>query len=122
MAYYVPTESEEQQLLISWVRRSLGKYPELNMLYHVTNEGKRSPATGARLKAEGLQPGVPDLCLAVARGEHHGLYIEMKRTKGGRVSPEQARWIEKLSREGYVAVVCRGWEQAREAILRYLAQ
>lgn len=122
MAYYVPTESEEQQSLISWVRRSLGNYPELNMLYHVTNEGKRSPVTGARLKAEGLQPGVPDLCLAVARGEHHGLYIEMKRTKGGRVSPEQARWIEKLSREGYVAVVCRGWEQAREAILRYLAQ
>jgi hypothetical protein len=122
MAYYVPTESEEQQSLISWVRRSLGNYPELNMLYHVTNEGKRSPVTGARLKAEGLQPGVPDLCLAVARGEYHGLYIEMKRTKGGRVSPEQARWIEKLSREGYVAVVCRGWEQAREAILRYLAQ
>ena len=122
MANCTPRESVEQQTLIKWARLARGKYPELDMLYHITNEGKRSVVTGARLKSEGLKPGVPDLCLAVARGGAHGLYIEMKRTKGGRVSPEQARWIEKLSREGYVAVVCRGWEQAREAILRYLAQ
>lgn len=121
MANCTPRESVEQQTLIKWARLARGKYPELDMLYHITNEGKRSVVTGARLKSEGLKPGVPDLCLAVARGGAHGLYIEMKRTKGGRVSPEQARWIEKLSREGYVAVVCRGWEQARDVIERYLA-
>ena len=120
MANCTPRESVEQQTLIKWARLARGKYPELDMLYHITNEGKRSVVTGARLKSEGLKPGVPDLCLAVARGGAHGLYIEMKRTKGGRVSPQQARWIEKLSREGYVAVVCRGWEQARDVIERYL--
>lgn len=90
------------------------------MLYHITNEGLRSVTTGARLKAEGLRPGVPDLCLAVARGGAHGLYIEMKRTKGGRLSAEQATWLEKLAREGYATAVCNGWEQARDVIERYL--
>lgn len=117
----VPSESIEQQALIRWARFSLGRYPELDMLYHITNEGLRSVTTGARLKAEGLRPGVPDLCLAVARGGAHGLYIEMKRTKGGRLSAEQVVWLEKLTREGYATAVCRGWEQARDVIERYLS-
>ena len=121
MANCTPRESAEQQTLITWARLARGKYPELDMLYHITNEGKRSVVTGARLKSEGLKPGVPDLCLAVARGGAHGLYIEMKRTKGGRVSPQQAAWLEKLAHEGYATAICRGWEQARDVIERYLA-
>lgn len=121
MANCTPRESVEQQTLIKWARLARGKYPELDMLYHITNEGKRSVVTGARLKSEGLKPGVPDLCLAVARGGAHGLYIEMKRTKGGRVSPQQAAWLEKLAREGYATAICKGWEQARDVIERYLA-
>lgn len=54
-------------------------HPELQLLYHVPNEGKRTWRTGARLKSEGLKPGVPDLCLPVARGKYHGLYVELKR-------------------------------------------
>ncbi len=121
MANCTPRESVEQQTLIKWARLARGKYPELDMLYHITNEGKRSVVTGARLKSEGLKPGVPDLCLAVARGGAHGLYIEMKRTKGGRVSPQQAAWLEKLAHEGYATAICKGWEQARDVIERYLA-
>ena len=121
MANCTPRESVEQKTLIKWARLARGKYPELDMLYHITNEGKRSVVTGARLKSEGLKPGVPDLCLAVARGGAHGLYIEMKRTKGGRVSPQQAAWLEKLAHEGYATAICRGWEQARDVIERYLA-
>lgn len=121
MANCTPRESVEQQTLIKWARLARRKYPELDMLYHITNEGKRSVVTGARLKSEGLKPGVPDLCLAVARGGAHGLYIEMKRTKGGRVSPQQAAWLEKLAHEGYATAICKGWEQARDVIERYLA-
>ena len=121
MANCTPRESVEQQTLIKWARLARGKYPELDMLYHITNEGKRSVVTGARLKSECLKPGVPDLCLAVARGGAHGLYIEMKRTKGGRVTPQQAAWLEKLAHEGYATAICRGWEQARDVIERYLA-
>lgn len=117
----IPTESAEQQLLFQWARMQSGKYPELMLLYHIPNEGKRSHKTGARLKAEGLKTGVPDICLPVARGGHHGLYIELKRVKNSRVTEDQMRWLEDLARQGYVAAVCRGADEAIELITRYLS-
>lgn len=116
----IPTESAEQQLLFQWARMQSGKYPELTLLYHIPNEGKRSHKTGARMKAEGLKSGVPDICLPVARGGHHGLYIELKRVKNSRVTVAQMEWIEALTRQGYVAAVCRGADEAIELITRYL--
>lgn len=90
------------------------------MLYHIPNGGKRGKAEAIRFKAEGVKAGVPDICLPVARGEWHGLYIELKRREGGRVSAEQTQWLEALMREGYCTAICRGWEEAQRMILRYL--
>ena len=115
-----PTEMEEQTALLSWARLAQGKWPELALLYHVPNEGKRSRTAGARMKAEGLKKGVPDLCLPVARGGCHGLYIELKRVRGGRVSDDQQRWLDALNEQGYFATVCRGWQQAAAEIQNYL--
>jgi hypothetical protein len=117
----VPTESNEQQTLFEWARRMEGKWPELRMMYHIPNEGRRTARNGARLKAEGLKSGVPDICLPVPRGEHHGLYIELKRRKNARVTPEQMEWIEGLVAQGYVAAICRGCDEAIEVITGYLA-
>lgn len=116
----VPTESNEQQTLFEWARHMEGRWPELKMLYHIPNEGKRSARTGARMKAEGLRSGVPDICLPVAKGGHHGLYIELKRRKNARVTQEQLDWVERLSQQGYVAAVCRGCDEAISLITRYL--
>lgn len=116
----VPTESNEQQTLFEWARRMQGKWPELALLYHIPNEGKRSARTGARLKAEGLKSGVPDICLPVPKGEYHGLYIELKRRKNARVTTEQLEWVERLAAQGYVAAVCRGCDEAISLITNYL--
>ena len=116
----LPTEDEEQAALFRWVAFQKGKFPELETLYHIPNEGKRSKSQGAKLKTIGLRPGVPDLCLPVARGGFHALYIEMKRTKNGRLSDDQRRWLEKLNAAGNKAVRCGGWENAAEVILNYL--
>lgn len=89
-------------------------------MYHVPNEGKRSMATGGRLRAEGLKKGVPDICLPVPRGIWHGMYIELKRQCGGKTSPEQREWIDALNAQGYRACVCRGWEAAAREIEKYL--
>ena len=97
-----------------------GARPELNLLYHIPNEGKRSVKTGARMKAEGLKKGVPDVCLPVARGGCHGLYIELKRQRGGTVSELQKEWITALTEQGYKAVVCRGADEAIKVIKEYL--
>lgn len=115
----VPLETEEQQALFRWVGYQVGRYPELAMLYHISNEGRRNPR---RAKAEGIKAGVPDLCLPVPRGPYHGLYIEMKRRKGGSLTPEQKGWLERLRGQGYAATRCDGWEQAAKLLLDYLHQ
>lgn len=117
----VPTESNEQQTLFEWAGRMEGKWPELKMMYHIPNEGKRSAKTGARLKAEGLRTGVPDICLPVARDGHHGLYIELKRRKNSRITKDQLDWIAGLVEQGYVAAVCRGCDEAISLITDYLS-
>ena len=116
----LPTEGEEQARLFSWCRMHEREWPELALLFHVPNGGSRKKAEAGRFKAEGVRAGVPDLMLPVARGDKHGLFIELKRLDGGRVRPEQKAWMDKLREQGYEAVVCRGWEGASEALVRYL--
>lgn len=118
----VPTESVEQQNLFRWAAYQAAAHPELRLMYHIPNEGLRSRATGGRMVGEGLKKGVPDICLPVPRGGYHGLYIEMKRIRGGGMSPEQADWIEQLQQQGYLACWCRGWEMAAKVIMDYLKQ
>lgn len=115
-----PTEMAEQTALFAWARLAQGKWPELALLYHVPNEGKRSRATGAQLTAAGLKKGVPDLCLPVARGRKHGLYIELKRRKGSQPTAEQVEWLDALAAEGHGVAWCRGWESAAGVLLEYL--
>ena len=115
-----PTEGEEQATLFSWAAMQRRKYPELRLLMHIPNGGARRKSEAARFKAEGVKPGVPDLFLPVARGVWHGLFIEMKRQKGGRISDAQKRWLDDLLRQGYLAQVCCGWKEAAELIEDYL--
>jgi hypothetical protein len=68
-----------------------------------------------------VRAGVPDFALDVARGGYHGLRIELKRRVGGALSPAQRDWIAWLTSQGYLAVVCRGWEEARDKLVEYLA-
>ena len=74
-----------------------------------------------KLKAEGVRSGVPDLFLAYPTPFAHGLFIEMKKRKGGRVSDSQKPFISELNEQGYKAVVCHGAEAAINEIKRYIA-
>ena len=116
----VPTESEEQQALFEWAALQRGKYPELSLLFHIPNGGHRSKAEAGRFKAEGVKSGVPDLCLPVARGGFYGLFIEMKRQKGSKTSEDQRQWLSSLEAQGYQVAICKGWQEAKIAIVGYL--
>lgn len=113
------SESVEQINLFRWAAHMTGQYPVLDLMYHIPNEGKRSRATGGRMKAEGLKSGVPDICLPVPVGKYHGLYIEMKAGKNT-TTENQDKWLAKLSGQGYFTAVCRGWEAAATVITKYL--
>ena len=117
----VPTEDQEQIALFNWAAwMSKTKWPELAMMYHVPNGGYRNKAEAGRFRAQGVKSGVPDIVLPVARGGYHGLYIELKRTVGGRVSEEQREWLGKLNAQGYYTAVCKGWEEASHVVRSYL--
>lgn len=118
----VMTEAEEQRTLFEWINRASGKYPELQLCFHIANGGSRNKIEAHNLKLQGVKPGVPDLMLPVPRGGYHGLFIELKRTKGGRASEEQQVWIRSLNRLGYKAMICHGWVEAAEAIKEYLGE
>ena len=114
------TEAQEQEWLFHWALLESVKWPELRLMYHIPNEGKRSVRGGAAMKRQGLRAGVPDICLPVPRGGCHGLYIELKREHGGRISAEQTEWMERLTAQGYQASLCHGWRAAAEAIEQYM--
>ena len=115
-----PLEIEEQQALFEWAEWQQAKYPELETMHHIPNEGKRSISSGKKLVAAGLKKGVPDIFLPAAKCGCHGMYIELKRTKGGGPTKEQLWWKDRLIKQGYYVVICRGWQEAANEILRYL--
>lgn len=115
------TEDGHQYAVMLWAQQESirARWPALSRLYHIENERQCTPQQAARRKRMGVKKGVPDLCLPVARGKYHGLYIELK-TPAGRVSPEQRWWLGNLNADGYCAIPCYGWEQARDALIWYL--
>lgn len=109
-----PTEDEEQKALVKWMTLK-------NILfYHIPNGGYRSKSEAARFKALGVQAGVPDICIPMPKKGYSGLYIELKRRKGGKLSEEQVVWLSLLGACNYQAVVAYGWDEAREYIEEYL--
>lgn len=117
----VPTEHAEQVKLFKWarlVRTELG--PLSKLMFAIPNEGQRSKRTGARLKAQGLRSGVPDVMIALPLYGRPGLFIEMKRPKGGTVTDKQKDWLDRLKRAGYATAVAHGFEQAQAIVERYM--
>jgi hypothetical protein len=123
------TEHDEQVAFVTWARENQRTHPELRNLFAVPNgaklpytvnaAGERHSRQGVYLRAEGLESGVPDLLLAVARCGFHGLFLEMKR-KGNKPTAEQLDWHARLKAEGYAVVIPYSAEQAREYTLAYL--
>jgi len=111
MTERIPTEHEEQREVVRWFRRTLSPV----RIFSIPNGGARGIAAAARLKAEGVSPGVPDLYIPA-----WGLWIEMKRSKGGVLSAEQKDWIAYLESVGHCVLVCHGAEEAKARIATFL--
>lgn len=106
-------EATEQMAVVAWCDYS--GIP----VFHIPNEGKKSYAAANVLKNMGLRRGVPDLFVPVPVGRHHGLFIEMKFGKN-KTTAEQDKWLELLNRQGYIATVCWGFQEAKQEIQDYM--
>lgn len=108
--YTNPPEEAEQLALVQWLELHKIKYT------HVPNEGKHKVQYRVKQKRLGVQAGLPDILIfdrPPLYPENVGVAIELKRQKGGRVTPEQIAWLEDLKARGWAVAVCQG---AMEAI------
>ena len=123
-------EHELQKACVNWFGYQYPQYKDL--LIAIPNGGKRHVKTAAKLKAEGVKAGVPDLFLAAPVGykveangrkiiEHlsAGFWIEMK-TEKGVIRDSQQKYLDRLSEFGYSTVVCRSFEEFTKSIETYL--
>lgn len=108
------SELHEQIKLVTWMTKNA------IVFYAIPNEGKRTYGAGILAKKKGLQKGAPDLCIPMARHGYNALYIEMKRKVGGRLGDEQRYWLEVLTKEGNLALMAKGFEEAQQIVIDYL--
>lgn len=118
------SEHVEQRALIKWVRTHERIEPRLKLLFAIPNGERREPRVAARLRREGVVPGVPDLCLPIPLLWNNGmpavLFIEMK-SAGGRQSIAQQNWAHAAETSGCVVVVlCRTWIEAANVLCTWL--
>ena len=107
------SEHDEQVGFVIWFR---SRFPGV-LILAVPNGGKRHPATARKLKAEGVVPGVPDLFVP-----EWSLWVEMKRAKGGRLSPDQREVIAYLESIGHSVIVGHGAEDASRQLIEWRMQ
>ena len=107
----LPSEHDEQAGFVQWFR---AKWPRV-LVFAIPNGGKRSIVTAKRLRREGVTPGVPDLYIPA-----WGIWIEMKRQKGGRTSPDQDAMIQYLEEIGHTVIVGYGAMDASDKLLRLI--
>jgi hypothetical protein len=102
-------EAREQAAIVEWCRWVA---PEI-IVFHVANGGYRSKPEAARLKWMGVLPGVPDLVLVLPKGRT--AFWEVK-TPTTTLTPDQARFIDRLTVLGHSWGIVRSIEDARREL------
>jgi hypothetical protein len=106
-------EEQEQKLLVQWLELKKIKY---SAIAHSTFT--KSIKQKVKNKAMGLKKGVPDMMILL---KDKLLFIEMKRIKTGKVSPEQIEWLEMLNKiDGVHTFVAYGAEEAIKFVNSHL--
>lgn len=115
-------QGPEHDLQVQVVSRCMAlasTYPDVIDLHAIPNGDWRGFRVAAKLKAEGVKPGVPDLFLPVPRVGFHGLYIELKRV-GGSPTPEQWAFMERAHARGYLVRCFNNLSLAVNCVAEYL--
>ena len=115
------TEGQEQAAIFTWANQSLGKYPELKLLFAIPNGGSRHMIEAVNLKRQGVKSGLPDMFLPVPKGSFYGLWIELKVGKN-KTSENQDKWLYELCSQGYRCEVCYGFDEAVSVLKDYLGE
>lgn len=97
-------------------------YPRaFKVAHHIANEGKRSIAGGARLKAQGLKAGIPDIHIPIGLKGYHSLYIELK-VPPNKLTDSQVSMKKNLELEGNLCYVCYSLDEAMKVTTDYMEE
>lgn len=113
---FTPSEDHESVSFVGWLELKIGQGASIKFS-HIPNETPTSPIQAKRLQRMGVRRGVPDYVLIV---RNKLVFIELKRTVGGRVSPAQQSWLDCLHMAGIDAHVCKGAAEAKALVLNLL--
>lgn len=91
-----------QWVCLKTIRQNGVTIPLNKVMFHIANEGKRTPQEGKRLKECGLVKGVNDYCLDVPVDPYHGLYFDLK-VIGKKATKEQKEFAQIRKLMGYYA-------------------
>lgn len=117
-----PLERFEQSALVDWLEAQGLLFSSAAQSTYTTswNQKRLNHATG-------LRKGVPDMLIVIppersVDGTGRVIFCEMKRVKGGVVSPDQKKWIAALNAVGGTvdAFVAHGADEAIEEIARVI--
>ena len=105
------------------IQKAFVKYINLqypNLLFSATMGGQYQKHYSQRIKQKlsGYSKGMPDV-LIFEPIKYNGLFIELK-TKTGRPTIYQKKWIEELNKRNYYACVCKGFEECVETLDNYM--
>lgn len=118
-------EAAEQAALFEWA----AYYPSLKWMFAIPNgaylqgDKQQRGRQMAKLKKQGLLPGVCDILLPYPIPPYNGLFIEMKRQdrKYG-VTKDQAAFINAMRQAGYNVMICFGAIEAMQGIREYMGR
>ena len=115
-------EFRHQCALFQWWAYACKGYglPEFALMAYPAG-GLRHKSTAGKLKASGTRRGIPDVLLPVARGNFHGLAIELK-SQSGRQTDQQKVVLPWFASVGWRVEVAYSSEAAIGAIKDYLRQ
>lgn len=109
-----PSETKEQITLASYLDQI--KYNGRKLQWaHIPNQGKRSGKTAKILQMMGLKKGLLDILIFDSPPAYplmKGAALELKKLKGGKVSPEQIEWLDYFNSNSWVAGVAEGLNEA----------
>lgn len=115
-----PYEEIMQTNLFNKIREHEEEFPDLKFCTHVPNGGWRGYSTGAKLKAAGVRPGVPDILCFKTQGAFTGLAIELKCNKN-KTKKEQDAWLFYLQEHNWATfTIWDNWKTAWTVIKAYM--
>ena len=119
-----PLEDDECIAFADWLRAN--NIPFAHLANESRSSSKNAMIRGAKLKRMGQSRGVWDYDIYVpikgitgAVDCYELIKIEMKRRKGGTVSPEQKQWGKIYELSGIPCQICRGADEAIKFVNKY---